>query len=59
MKIKVTLQKIPFYFEAIVRVVWIKEGSCSERYEIGVEFIDIPKNSTEHLIDYIKSVTKQ
>jgi len=58
LKIRLTLAKTTFYFEALVKVVWIREDTLSERYEVGVEFIDIPQNATEHLIDYIRSVLK-
>lgn len=59
LQIRLMLEKISFSFEAFVKVVWIrKEARSSERYEIGVEFINVPKESTDHLIDYIKSVLK-
>jgi c-di-GMP-binding flagellar brake protein YcgR len=58
LKIRLILAKTTFSFEALVKVVWIREDTLSERYEIGVEFIDIPSNATEHLIDYIRSVLK-
>lgn len=58
LKIKLTLKKTPFYFEGLVRVVWIKKEPGSERYEVGVEFINIPKKATEHLTDYIKGSLK-
>jgi len=58
LKIRLTLAKTTFYFEALVKVVWISEDTLSERYEVGVEFVDIPQNATEHLIDYIRSVLK-
>ena len=58
LKIKLTLVKTTFYFEALAKVVWISEDTLSERYEVGVEFVDIPQNASEHLIDYIRSVLK-
>ena len=58
LKIKLTLAKTTFYFEALAKLVWIKEDALSERYEVGVEFVNIPRNATEHLIDYIRSVLK-
>ena len=54
LKIRITLKKIYFSFEALVRVVWIKEQPLAERYEVGVEFINMPKETAERLIDYIK-----
>ena len=58
LKIRLTLAKTTFSFEALVRVIWIREDAHSERYEVGVEFINIPRQATEHLIDYIQSVLK-
>jgi len=58
LKIRLTLAKTAFYFEALVKVAWIREDTLSERYEVGVEFVNIPRNATEHLIDYIRSVLK-
>jgi len=59
LKIKLSLKKISFYFEALVRLVWIKKDAHSERYEIGVEFINIPKEATEHLIAYITDIVER
>ncbi len=59
LQIRLTLKKIPFSFEALVRVIWIKEDHRNERYEIGVQFINIPARATDHLINYIKTILKQ
>jgi c-di-GMP-binding flagellar brake protein YcgR len=56
LRIKLFLKKITFYFEALVRVVWIRRDPHGDRYEIGVEFINIPQEAVEHLIEYIKSI---
>lgn len=56
LKIKLTLSKISFYFEAIARLAWIKKVPHSERYEIGVEFINISKEAAKHLIAYITDI---
>ena len=58
LRIKLTLEKMFFSFEAIVRVKWVKQEAHGQRYEIGVEFINIPEKAKEHLIDYIKSIIK-
>lgn len=55
LKIRLTLEKVTFSFEAVVKLVWIKEAPRSDNYEIGVEFINIPKKATEYLIGYIKT----
>lgn len=56
LRIKFFLKKITFYFEAVVKVAWVRKVAHSDRYEIGVEFIDIPQKAAEHLIDYIGSI---
>lgn len=56
LKIKCTLEKISFSFEAVVRLAWITEDSFSEKYEVGVEFLDIPKKAAERLVEYIDYV---
>jgi c-di-GMP-binding flagellar brake protein YcgR len=58
LKIRLTFQKMIFSFEAIVRVVWIKEDHLNERYEVGVEFVNISKKATEHLIGYIEDILR-
>lgn len=57
LKIKLTLNKTLFNFEALVRFVWIRQLRFSESYEIGVEFIDIPPKALGYLINYIKTYT--
>jgi len=54
--IRLTLQNIFFSFEALVKVAWIVEVPRSDRYEIGVEFKEIPSEAVNHLIAYIKDV---
>ena len=55
LQIRLALEKISFSFEAFVKVIWTRKDAHSERYEIGVEFMNIPKKAADHLIDYIKS----
>jgi len=56
LKIKLNLKRISFYFEAIVKLVWIRKVAYSERYEIGVEFESMPEKATELLMAYITNV---
>ena len=56
LKIKLQLKKVPFYFETIVKLVWIRKVAHSERYEIGVEFVSLPEKATELLIAYITNL---
>lgn len=58
LKIRVTLEKIHFCFEALVKMVWINEDPRSERFEVGVEFINISEEAQQHLIDYINAIIK-
>jgi len=55
LKIRLTIEKITFSFEAVVKLIWIREVPRTDRYEIGVEFINMPKKATEYFIDYIKT----
>ncbi|MDP3143512.1 MAG: PilZ domain-containing protein [Candidatus Omnitrophota bacterium] len=54
LKIRINLEKKYFAIEAVVKIVWIKEIPMSERFEIGVEFVNIPAETSSLLIDYIK-----
>ena len=54
LKIKVKLRKIYFAFEAMVRIRWIKKDPLGDRYEVGVDFADIPKEAAHHLTEYIR-----
>ena len=56
LRIRLTLKKISFYFEAVVQVMWIREVAPGEKYEIGVSFTDIPPEASKHLIKYIEDV---
>ena len=55
LRVRLTLHNADVAIEALVRLVWIKEVPHSERYEVGVRFIDIPPKATEYLINYIRS----
>lgn len=55
LKVRITSSKKVFSFGAVAKLVWIKEVPHSEEYEVGVEFINLPKNLVEYVINYIKS----
>lgn len=59
LEIRLTLEKVPFSFKAIVRTKWIRKVAHSERYEVGVEFVNLPEEATKHLLRYINSVIKK
>ena len=54
LKVRLTFDVFGTTIEALVRLVWIKELPHSDAYEIGVQFIDIPREAADHLINYIK-----
>ena len=56
MSIRLTLDKIPFSFEAVVRVQWVAKVRLSETYEVGAEFMNIPRKAADHLMGYIRCV---
>lgn len=58
LKIKFTLQKISFCFEAIVKLKWIREDIPEERYDIGTEFVNIPQKTSDRLVDYVREYRK-
>ena len=58
LKIRLNFKRVSFSFEALANVRWIKKERYGERYEIGVELINIPPEATEHLINYIKIILK-
>jgi len=55
LKIRLTFGRAPLALEGMVRVVWIREVPNSGDYEIGVQFIDIPRKAADHLIEYINA----
>ena len=55
LEIKLNLDDICFSFEAVVKVMWSKKETYSDRYEVGVEFVNIPKEAQAHLNNFINS----
>ena len=56
LEIRLTIEKLVFSFETQVEVRWIKEHPQDNRFEVGVEFVNIPQGALEHLIQYIKTI---
>lgn len=55
LEIRLNFPKTHFSFETMVKVVWVRKEIYSEnRYEVGAEFINLPKEATEYIISYIK-----
>ncbi len=59
LKIRLTLEKIPFSFETMVKVQWVKDDVHADRFEIGAEFVNLSRKAVEHLVNYIESVVKE
>jgi len=56
MEIRLTLKDIPFSFKTVVKTKWVKKETYGDRYEVGVEFVNISKEAVGHLIRYIQNV---
>ncbi|MGA1843655.1 MAG: PilZ domain-containing protein [bacterium] len=54
LRIRLSIKSIPYILDASVSVKWAKRISGSDRYEIGAEFIDIPRESLQQLGRYIR-----
>jgi c-di-GMP-binding flagellar brake protein YcgR len=54
LRIRIGFPKLLFSFEALVQCMWIREIPYSEEFEVGVEFIDLPPEILDYLINYIK-----
>jgi len=53
LRVRIKFEKEAFCVEAIVRVRWIRNIFNDERFEIGVEFIEIPLDALNKLKYYI------
>jgi c-di-GMP-binding flagellar brake protein YcgR len=51
--IVVNLTKIPFSFQVYSRVKWARKDPSGDRYEVGVEFMNLSKNAKDRLVKYI------
>lgn len=49
LRLRVLIRAIPYSFQALGETRWIKEASGGTRYEIGVEFTDIPNEAIQRL----------
>ncbi|MDD5561590.1 MAG: PilZ domain-containing protein [Candidatus Omnitrophica bacterium] len=54
LRIRITFPRaLLFSFEAMVKCMWIREVPYSDEFEVGVEFIDLPPEIMDYLINYI------
>jgi c-di-GMP-binding flagellar brake protein YcgR len=56
LKVRLTLKNIFFSFEALARVAWVREEPHKDRYEIGVEFLNLSTDDSIMLVGYIQKV---
>jgi c-di-GMP-binding flagellar brake protein YcgR len=59
LKLVVILSNIPFSFQVYSRVKWSRKDPSGERYEVGVEFMNLSKTAKEKLSAYIKQVIEK
>ena len=55
LKVSITFSRTSITFEALVKMVWIREVPYSGAYEIGVKFLDVSPEAADYLMKYIKS----
>lgn len=56
LKLRLTLKNIFFTFEALAKVAWVREEPHKDRYEVGVEFLNISNEDSLLLMGYIKKI---
>ena len=56
LKIELSLTKPPRVIKAIGKVRWIRSRYADEKFEMGIEFIDTPKESIRTLSKHIESL---
>ena len=54
LEIRITLNKIPYSFIALVKSKWITEKPYNYMYDTGAEFADIPREASRRVKEYIK-----
>jgi len=57
LRVTITLKEIPFSFETLAEVRWIKSVFTGEQFEIGVQFKDIPQEAVKQLQRYMDKKT--
>jgi c-di-GMP-binding flagellar brake protein YcgR len=54
LRVKINFKGTLFNFETLVKCMWTRKIPYSDRYEIGVEFLDMPPKAAEYLVSFIK-----
>jgi c-di-GMP-binding flagellar brake protein YcgR len=55
LRIKIIFPKTLFSFEALVQCMWVRQMPYGEEFEVGVEFIDLPMEVMDYLVNYIRA----
>ncbi len=55
LRVRITFSNTLFSFEALVKCIWVREMPYGENFEVGVEFIGLPAEIINYLVDYIKT----
>lgn len=53
LKIQINFEDKMFLFETNVKVIWCHEDSYNQRYEVGVAFVDTPRERIRRLIAFL------
>ncbi|MGA1863438.1 MAG: PilZ domain-containing protein [bacterium] len=56
LKIKIIIKKIPYSFEVMAKIKWVRKRFANESFEIGAEFIEVPQKDLKHLERYIENI---
>lgn len=59
LEMTLNLTKLPFSFQTQAVVKWIRKDATGERYEVGAEFLNIPKKAHEILVKYIADIPQE
>jgi len=59
LRIRLSIKNIPYTIDASVCVKWTRRISGSDRYEIGAEFIEIPREGLLQLERYIRETSEE
>jgi len=59
LELTLNLKKIPFSFQTQAVVKWARKDPTGERYEVGAEFLNIPKKAHQILVKYIAAIPEE
>lgn len=53
LKVKMFLTSSSNVILALSKVIWVRKLSCLDRYEVGLEFVDLPQINRRRITNYI------